>query len=143
MTNLPPNFPPPPPGGPIYGQHLPPGWENRNESDFWDAFDFSFESYATPAVVKVVYMLTVILCFLTYVGNVLVAFAIFLPDLDFAGFKVPGSAFPGIVALVLGWIPAFIVILVMRVALEGGLANVRTAIDARALRMRYVGGVAV
>jgi hypothetical protein len=36
MTNLPPNFPPPPPGGPIYGQHLPPGWENRKESDFWD-----------------------------------------------------------------------------------------------------------
>ena len=143
MTNLPPNFPPPPPGGPIYGQHLPPGWENRNESDFWDAFDFSFESYATPAVVKVVYMLTVILCVLTYVGNVLMAFAIFMPDQDILGVKFPGSAFLGILALVLGWIPAFIIILVMRVALEQALATVRTAIDARALRMRYVGGVAV
>src|SRR5664280_3638530 len=81
MTNLPPNFPPPPPGGPIYGQHLPPGWENRNESDFWDAFDFSFESYATPAVVKVVYMLMVIFCVLTYAGNAYLAFAIFMPCL--------------------------------------------------------------
>ena len=141
MTNLPPNFPPPPPGGPIYGQHLPPGWENRNESDFWDAFDFSFESYATPAVVKVVYMLIVILCVLAYVGTVLMAFAIFMPDQDFLGTKVPGSAFPGILALVLGWIPGFILILVARVSFEQALATVRTAIDVRALRTRYVGGV--
>jgi len=139
MTNLPPNFPPPPPGGPIYGQHLPPGWENRKESDFWDAFDFSFEKYATPAVVKVVYALTVIFCVLTYIGNVYMAFAIFLPDQDILGTKYTGSAFPGIMALVLGWIPAFILILGMRVALEQALANVRTAIDARALRTRYVG----
>ena len=140
MTNLPPNFPPPPPGGPIYGQHLPPGWENRNKSDFWDAFDFSFESYATPAVVKVVYMLTVICCVLAYVGTAFMAFAIFLPDQDIGGFfKYSGSAFPGILALVLGWIPGFILILVARVSFEQALATVRTAIDARALRNRYVG----
>ena len=140
MTNPPPNFPPPPPGGPIYGQHLPPGWENRNESDFWDAFDFSFDSYATPAVAKAVYVPFVILCLLTYVGNVLMAFAIFMPDQDFGGFfKYSGSAFPGILALVLGWIPGFFLILGVRVALEQALATVRTAIDARALRTRYVG----
>ena len=141
MTNLPPGmYPPPPPRGPIYGQHLPPGWENRNESDFWDAFDFSFESYATPAVVKVAYMLTVILSVLAYVGGVVMAFAIFMPDRDIgAFFKYSGSAFPGILALVLGWIPGFITILVMRVSFEQALATVRTAIDARALRNRYVG----
>ena len=95
MTNLPPNFPPPPPGGPIYGQHLPPGWENRNESDFWDAFDFSFESYATPAVVKVVYMLIVIFCVLTYAGN---AEPVYLkkPPISWSGMKIANamSTFP-------------------------------------------------
>ena len=142
MTNLPPNFPPPPPGGPIYGQHLPPGWENRNGSDFWDAFDFSFDRYATPAVVKVVYVLMVILCVLAYVGNAFMAFAFFLPDRDIGGFfKYSGSAFPGILALVLGWIPGFILILVARVSFEQALATVRTAMDARALKTRYVGGV--
>jgi len=156
MTNLPPGMYPT--QQPLYAQQLLPGWEDRTQGKnggggngggdggdgpFAEAFDFSFEKYATPAVVKVVYMLTVIFSVLTYVGNVFLAFAIFLPDQDIAGFKYTGSAFPGIVMLLLGWIPAFIIILVIRVALEQALATVRTAIDARALRMRYVGGVAV
>ena len=152
MTNPPPGMYPP--QQPIYAQQLLPGWENRTQGKsggggngggdgpFSEAFDFSFEKYATPAVVKVVYMLTVILCVLTYVGNALMAFAIFMPDHDIAGvYKYTGTAFPGILALVLGWIPGFIIILGVRVSLERALATVRTAIDARALRTRYVGGV--
>ena len=159
MTNPPPGMYPP--QQPIYAQQLLPGWEDRTrgrsggggggdgggggnggDGPFAEAFDFSFDRYATPAVVKVVYMLTVILCVLTYVGNALMAFAIFMPDQDIAGvYKYTGTAFPGILALVLGWIPGFIIILGVRVSLERALATVRTAIDARALRTRYVGGV--
>ena len=158
MTNPPPGMYPP--QQPIYAQQLLPGWEDRTrgrsggggwgdgggggnggDGPFAEAFDFSFDRYATPAVVKVVYMVTVILCVLAYVGTVLMAFAIFMPDHDFLGTKVPGSAFPGILALILGWIPAFITILGTRVRLEQALASVRTAIDARALCTRYVGGV--
>jgi len=134
MTNLPLGSYPPP--QPTYAQHLLPGWESRiqeKDGPFLEAFDFSFDRYATPAVVKVVYMVTVILCVLGYVGTVLMAFAIFMPDQDFLGTKVSGSAFPGILALVLGWIPAFIIILGTRLSLEQALATVRTAIDARAL----------
>jgi hypothetical protein len=40
------------------------------DGPFSEAFDFSFDRYATPAVVKVVYMVTVILCVLAYVGGV-------------------------------------------------------------------------
>src|SRR5665647_1746148 len=121
MTNLPPGMYPP--QQPLYAQQLLPGWEDRTQGKnggggngggdgpFAEAFDFSFEKYATPAVVKVVYMLTVILCVLTYVGNVLMAFAIFMPVQDIAGFKYTGTAFPGIMTLVLGWIPAFIICL--------------------------------
>ena len=147
MTNLPPGMYPPP--QPLYAQQLLPGWEKRTgggdgggDGPFGDAFDFSFERYATPAVAKVVYMLTVILCGLMYVGVVLAAFAIFLPDQNIGGYiRYRGSAFPGFLALVLGWIPAFLTILRARLSMEQALANVRTAIDARALRTRYVGPV--
>ena len=63
------------------------------------------DSYATPAVAKAVYVPFVTPPRpLTYVGNVLMAFAIFMPDQDFGGFfKYSGSVFPfGILALVLG-----------------------------------------
>jgi len=156
MTNPPPGMYPPP-QQPLYAQQLLPGWEQRTQGrsggggtgsggggdgPFGEAFDFSFDRYATPAVVKVVYMVTVILCVVAYVGIVLMAFALFMPDQDFLGTKVSGSAFPGMLALILGWIPAFIVILGTRVRLEQALATVRTAIDASALRTRYVGPVA-
>ena len=148
MTNPPPGMYPPP-RQPLYAQQLLPGWEERTHGNsggggdgpFVDAFDFTFDKYATPAVVKVVYMLTVILCVLTYIGVVLMAFAIFLPDQDIGGYKYTGSAFPGILALLLGWIPAFLQILRARLSLEQTLAGVRTAIDARVLRTRYVGSV--
>ena len=147
MTTLPPKFPPPPPpggpppGGPFYGQHLPPGWENRpgQGSDFWDAFDFSFESYATPIVVKVVYALTVILGIAVYAAIVLMMFALFLPDREILYSKVQGSAVPGVLAMILGWIPVARTILSTRLSLERSLALVRTAIDVRALRDRYIG----
>lgn len=143
MTNPPPGMYPQ--QQPLYAQQLLPGWENRTQDGdgpFAEAFDFSFDRYATPAVVKVVYVVTVILCVVAYVGIVLMAFALFMPDQDFLGTKVSGSAFPGMLALILGWIPAFIVILGTRVRLEQALATVRTAIDVRALRTRYVGRVA-
>jgi hypothetical protein len=75
------------------------------------------------------------------IASVFLAFAIFLPDQNTAGYKYAGSAFPGILALVLGWIPAFLTILWMRVALQACLATVRTAIDGRVLRLRDVGSV--
>jgi hypothetical protein len=151
MTNPPPgNYPP---QQPLYGQQLLTGWEERTRGNsgggngggdgpFLDAFDFTFDQYATPAVVKVIHMLTVILCVVVYIGTVFLAFAIFLPDQNIAGYyKVTGTPFPGILAIILGWIPAFIIVLWTRIMLEQALATVRTAIDARALRIRYVGPV--
>jgi len=154
MTNLPPGSYPPPPQ-PLYAQQLIPGWEQRthgrnggaaggggDDGPFLEAFDFSFDRYATPAVAKVVYMVTVILCALTYVGSVIVAFAIFMLDQNLGGvYNHTGSPFPGFLVLVLGWIPALLIILMARLALEQALATVRTAVDARALRGHYVGAV--
>jgi hypothetical protein len=130
MTNLPPNFPPPPPGGPIYGQHLPPGWENRTrqgDGPIATAFDFSFSKYATPGLIKILYVLFVVLLALTYAVEVILWFVV--------------SPVLGLLVLILGLVPAFFMILAVRVGLEVTLATVRTAIDARALRTRYVGPV--
>jgi hypothetical protein len=163
MTNPPPGSYPPPPQ-PLYAQQLIPGWEQRtqgrdgggggaggggatvggggDDGPFLEAFDFSFDRYATPAVAKVFYMVIVIFCVLTYVGSVIMAFLIFIPDKNLGGYTTTsGSAFPGFLTLVLGWIPAFLTILGTRLALEQALASVRTAVDARALRRRYVGAV--
>ncbi len=158
MTSLPPGTYSPP--QPIYGQQLLPGWEARTpghggaagggggaaggggDGPFLEAFDFSFDRYATPSVVKVIYALVVVSCVLAYLGTALLAFVVFLPDQDIAGiFTVTGSPFPGIAVLVFGWVPGLILILGMRVGLEQALATVRTAIDVRAFRSRYLGRV--
>ena len=153
MTNPPGMYPPP--QQPVYAQQLIPGWEQRTQrgngggggaggggGSFGDAFDFSFERYATPAVVKVLYAVTVVFCVVTYVGTVLMAFAFFAPDRNVGGIvTIPGTPVPGIITVIVGWIPAFMSILGMRLACEQALATVRTTIDARGLRTRYVGPV--
>ena len=135
-----------PPQGPNFGQHLLPGWENRvgGGGSFTDAFDFSFDRYATPSVVKVVYMLVIVSCVLGYLGTGWLAFDLFMPDQTIGGLIViKGTPVPGFVALIFGWIPGLMLILSARVSLEHALAAVRTAMDARALRTRYVGPVTV
>lgn len=143
MTNPPPGMYPP--QQPLYAQQLLSGWENRaqgGDASIGDAFDFSFDRYATPAVVKVVYALTVVTCVMTYLGSVLAAFVLFAPDHTIAGIAtMPGTPWPGIVTLALGWIPALLCVLVTRSKCEHALAGVRTAIDMRALRSRYVGPI--
>jgi hypothetical protein len=127
----------------VYGQHLPPGrgpvGGGGEDVPFSDAFDFSFDRYATPAVIPVVYGLVLVTCVLAYLGGVALAFGLFLPDMDLGFTKVSGTPWPGVLATLLGWIPPLIAVLSVRVGLEQTLATVRTALDARALRTRYVG----
>jgi Domain of unknown function (DUF4282) len=142
MTNPPPGMYPP--QQPIYAQQLLPGWEDRTrgrsgggggggggggngggDGPFSEAFDFSFSTYASLQLVKIVYILFIVIVSLVYVANVILTF-LMTPIL-------------GILVLIFGWIPALLMVLAVRVGLEVTLATVRTAIDARALRNRYVG----
>jgi hypothetical protein len=136
MTNPPPGMYPP--QQPIYAQQLLPGWEDRTrgrsggggggdggDGPFAEAFDFSFNTYASLQLVKIVYILFIVIVSLVYVANVILTF-LMTPIL-------------GILVLIFGWIPALLMVLAVRVGLEVTLATVRTAIDARALRNRYVG----
>ncbi len=133
-SQLPPNYP---------GPHAHPIYTTPPVVDpnpFAAAFDFSFETYATPGLVKIVYGLMVAVTALGYLVAVIATFAATLPDQTLAGFiPVAGSPIPGLVVLLLGWIPALLVILGARLALEQALATVRTAMDARTLREKITG----
>lgn len=70
---------------------------------------------------------------LVYLLTVISAFAAGMAP---RGFGQDGSAFPGLLVLVLGLIPLALWVLLLRVGLETSVANVRTAMDVRALRER-------
>lgn len=137
MSTLPPGmFPPPPPQfgpQPSYGQHLPPGRGSgggsggggTGETPLSDAFDFSFSTYATPGLVKVVYVLIFVVCVAEYVGIVLWSVV--------AGLLTPIFVIP---AILLGWVFPLLTLLMGRLTLEHYLATVRTAQETRALRER-------
>jgi hypothetical protein len=100
------------------------------------AFDFSFGTYATPGIVKIVYVVGIVLAVLWYIGIIIGGFQLGAPrDYGF-GIETPGTAVPGVLAILLGWIPAAFFILLLRLALEQVLSSVRTATDVRVLRER-------
>lgn len=80
--------------------------------------DFGFTQYATPGLVKLVYILTVVAGVGSWLLTVLTAFA--------ADSFVGGGAGSGIVALLFGWIPAALFVALMRFTLEFFLVNIRT-----------------
>ena len=85
-------------------------------------FDFSFTQYATPALVKIVYVLTVVAGMGSWLFSVLGAFAFSSMMRPFGG----GDPVGGVVALLFGWIPAVLFIALVRFMLEFYLATVRT-----------------
>jgi hypothetical protein len=93
--------------------------------EFSDAFDFSFSTYATPALVKISYVIMFVMCVAEYVGIVLWSVI--------AGLLTPIFIIP---AILLGWVFPLLTLLLGRMTLENYLATVRTAQETRALRER-------
>jgi hypothetical protein len=101
------------------------------------ALDFSFDSYATPGLVKIIYILAVVLGALWWIGGTIVMFVAAASQPEITGYSSgpSGSDFvPAILSLLLGWIPVLLWLLLVRVLLEAAMALVRTASDVRALR---------
>ena len=101
-----------------YGAH--PGGQPDVQTDtkgfFGALFDFSFNSFVTPKIVKFVYVLATILLVLTYLFFVIAAFAG-----DNVGF--------GIAFLLLGWIPFLFYLALVRMTLEFYFSIVRMSQD--------------
>jgi len=136
------SYPPPPTQSGAYGQALPSwqqtagqqryagypagtgGYPPQNESPsfFGALFDFSFNSFATPVVIKVLYILGLVGIALGYVAVVISGFA--------------DSPLTGLVALIGGAVVALFYVIFFRVFLEFYHAVVRMSEDIRAMRNR-------
>jgi hypothetical protein len=110
----PPNQPPPgqPPTGP-YGGTPPPATPRKGF--FGALFDFSFEHFITPIIVKIVYVLAL--------AGLLVGWLVFLA----AGFAQ--DALAGVLVLVLGPVAVILYLAFIRMTLEFYLAIVRMSED--------------
>jgi len=79
-------------------------------------FDFSFTSFVTPKIVKLVYVLATVALGLVYLVVVIVGF-------------VGDQPAVGVVVLLLGWIPFLVYLALIRMTLEFYFAIVRMSED--------------
>jgi hypothetical protein len=117
----PPTPPPVPPGGsgpmppPPYGGPPPIGGANDASGFFTALFDFSFTTFITPKVVKVVYIIATVLLGL--------AFLVFLIS------SFTQSAAAGVAVLIIGPIVFVLYLAFIRMSLEFAVAIVRMSED--------------
>ncbi|QGN34675.1 DUF4282 domain-containing protein [Microlunatus sp. Gsoil 973] len=124
-------------GGTPYRTWQPQQHSQRRISDanpLRAAFDFGFNSYATPGLVKIIYVLALIVAALWWIGGGLTGLIAGVAARGLGGGD--GSVALGIIALLLGWIPALLWLLFVRIVLEASLALVRVADDARHIRAK-------
>lgn len=135
-----PNQPPagPPGGGTPYASWQPqqpqPQRRFSDANPLRAAFDFGFNSYATPGLVKIIYVLALIMAALWWLGGGLGALIAGIAARNLGGGG--GTVALGVVGLLLGWIPALLWLLFVRIVLEASLALVRVADDARHIRTK-------
>jgi len=108
------------PGNPAGLPGMPP--QHESPSFFGALFDFGFNTYATPVVIKVLYILGLIAIALGYVIIVISGFA--------------NSPLAGLGALIGGAVGALFYVIFFRVFLEFYYAVVRMSEDIRAMRNR-------
>lgn len=102
-------------GGPVRGAGTAQGF-------FGALFDLSFDSFVTPVLIKVLYILGLVVIGLSYLSWVVLAFA--------------ADSGAGIVVLLLGAVGALFAAMIFRASLEFSYATIRMAEDIRVLRDR-------
>ncbi|MCL1801681.1 MAG: DUF4282 domain-containing protein [Promicromonosporaceae bacterium] len=101
---------------------------HQGKSFFGKLFDTQFHDYVTPSIVKVIFWLAIVVAIVVWIGAII------------SGFVGGASAWrgfnpwPGLAALFLGWIPPLLSLIGVRITLEGVLALIRLAKEARRIR---------
>ena len=115
--------PPPPPApyaasGPAWalGSSGPGVPQHRDANPLMALFDFSFTKFATPGLVKIVYILQVV--------GAVGAWMLWLLA-GFGASRLDGGAAVGLLVLLFGWIPVLLSIAFTRFVLEGIVALIR------------------
>lgn len=105
-----------------------------DDGGFKTLFDLSFRRYATPTLAKIIYILVLVTAGLWWLGLALI---MLLGGSAASSYSNDSSMLvPGVLWLLFGWIPALLMVCYARVLLELGIANIRTAQDADALRRK-------
>ncbi|MFC7402523.1 DUF4282 domain-containing protein [Citricoccus sp. GCM10030269] len=90
-----------------------PGNAVEDKGFFGALFDFSFRSFVTVSFAKIIYIILIVLIALGWLFYVIAGFAVD-PALGFG-------------ALLMGWIPGFVMLVLARVMIEFYIAMVRTS----------------
>lgn len=132
-------YPPPAPGGypgaaPAAAPYPSAGYSNAPlgqqfqpaasgpKSGLAALFDFSFADYATPSIVKIVYVLTFVVNVLGWLGVTYLMFGVG----SVGSYYGSGNSMLGVLTLLFGWVPALLNVATMRLALEFYLVTLRT-----------------
>ncbi|ARD41400.1 DUF4282 domain-containing protein [Actinomyces gaoshouyii] len=100
---------------PAYAQQAPGYARDQSQSTgfFKALFDLSFSNYITLTLAKVIYVAVMAACVVVWLVMVFSAFS--------------DDASTGVVVLLLGWIPAFLYVILARLGLEASVALIRAA----------------
>lgn len=102
---------------------------------FGALFDFSFNRFVTPSIVKFLYILTVVFTALYWLGGTLV---LFMMGSAAGEYDDSGDVFTmlGVLNLLFGWIPALVTIGLARMQYEFMMASVRTSEDVHLIKAK-------
>ncbi|MDO5498730.1 MAG: DUF4282 domain-containing protein [Propionibacteriaceae bacterium] len=127
------------PGGGGGSYPTRPAGSSSNEDSFFKAlFDFGFTRYATPSVVKILYLLGIAMGVLLWFfsGLSMIIGGAIAASNPYTSGGSGGGALLGVLAWVIGLIPLFFWIVGLRVSLEYALAMVRLNQDSKAIRTK-------
>ena len=104
---------------------------NPTKASFASIADISFGSYVTPAIAKIIYILTMVASALIWLGIAIYFFIAASNAGRYGGDQLRNIA---IFWLLFGWIPAILHLARGRMLLESTLSNIRVAEDTEAIR---------
>ncbi|MGO1173890.1 MAG: DUF4282 domain-containing protein [Actinomycetaceae bacterium] len=99
--------------GPQGDPYLTSSTASSTKGFFAKLFDFSFSDYITLTFAKIIYGIVIVVIALAWLTMIVMGFAT--------------EPVIGIVALLFGWIPALLYLVIIRVGLEASIALIRTA----------------
>ena len=92
-------------------------------------FDFSFRSFVTLSFAKVIFVIAIVIAVLWWLFAIISGFGIgsVQEALSPFGSRGDGTVVFGVMALLFGWIPPAIFLILVRLGLEFSVATIRTA----------------
>lgn len=125
------------PGGPASGQQpaagtsWTPATPPTKEAGFFRAMvDFKFQHFITVRFSSFLYIVAFLVAALLWLSQIIsgIVFGAALGNLNTAFYEEPSfNAVPLLLAILFGWIPSVIALILMRLGLEFAVATVRTA----------------